>query len=102
MNKVDLLPEKKRDSLRDSDTVVHVSAAKGTGLDKLLELIDAKISEDPVQRVRLHVPQSEGKVLATLDAKSVVLSREYRDGYVELDVQAPESVLRRMKGFVQK
>jgi len=102
MNKVDLLPEKKRDSLRDSDTVVHVSAAKGIGLDKLLELIDAKISEDPVQRVRLHVPQSEGKVLATLDAKSVVLSREYRDGYVELDVQAPESVLRRMKGFVQK
>ena len=102
MNKVDLLPEKKRDSLRDSDTVVHVSAAKGIGLDKLLELIDSKISEDPVQRVRLHVPQSEGKVLATLDAKSVVLSREYRDGYVELDVQAPESVLRRMKGFVQK
>jgi hypothetical protein len=41
-------------------------------------------------------------VLATLDAKSVVLSREYRDGYVELDVQAPESVLRRMKSFVQK
>ncbi len=102
MNKVDLLPEKKRDSLRDSDTVVHVSAAKGIGLDKLLELIDAKISEDPVQRVRLHVPQSEGKALATLDAKSVVLSREYRDGYVELDVQAPESVLRRMKSFVQK
>jgi GTP-binding protein HflX len=102
MNKADLLPEKKRDSLRDSDSVVHVSAAKGTGLDKLLELIDAKISEDPVQRVRLHVPQSEGKVLATLDAKSVVFSREYRDGHVELDVQAPESVLRRMKGFVQK
>ena len=102
MNKVDLLPEKKRDSLRDSDSVVHVSAAKGIGLDKLLELIDAKISEDPVQRVRLHVPQSEGKVLATLDAKAVVLSREYRDGYVELDVQAPESVLRRMKSFVQK
>ena len=102
MNKIDLLPEKKRESLRDSDTVVQVSAAKGTGLDKLLELIDGKISEDPVQRVRLHVPQSEGKVLATLDAKSVVLSREYRDGYVELDVQAPESVLRRMKSFVRK
>ena len=102
MNKIDLLPEKKRESLRDSDTVVHVSAAKGTGLEKLLELIDGKISEDPVQRVRLHVPQSEGKVLATLDAKSVVLSREYRDGYVELDVQAPESVLRRMKSFVRK
>ena len=37
MNKVDLLPEKKRESLRDTDSVIHVSAAKGTGLDKLLE-----------------------------------------------------------------
>ena len=27
-------------------------------------------------------------------------AREYRDGYVDLDVQAPESLLRRMKSFV--
>ncbi len=100
MNKVDLLPEKKNESLRDTDSVIHVSAAKGTGLDKLLELIDAKIAEDPVQTVRLRVPQSEGKALAALDAKSVILSREYRDGYVELEVEAPESLLRRMKAFV--
>jgi GTP-binding protein HflX len=97
---VDLLPEKKQESLRDTDSVIHVSAAKGTGLDKLLELIDAKIAEDPVQTVHLRVPQSEGKALASLDAKSVVLSRQYRDGYVELEVQAPESLLRKMKGFV--
>jgi GTP-binding protein HflX len=102
MNKVDLLPEKKRETLRDTDSVMHVSATKGTGLDKLLKLIDAKIAEDPVRSVRLRVPQSEGKALAALDAKSVVLSREYRDGYVELEVQAPESLLRRMKGFVTR
>ncbi len=102
MNKVDLLSEKKRESLRDSDNVVHVSAATGLGLDKLLEVIDARIEEDPIQRVHLHVPQSEGKVLATLDAKSVVLSRNYRDGFVDLEVQAPESVLRKIRSFVQK
>jgi GTP-binding protein HflX len=101
MNKVDLLTEKKRESLRDSSDVVHVSAATGIGLDELLALIDEKVLVDPVQRVRLHVPQSEGKALALLDAKSVVLSRHYRDGFVELEVQAPESVVRRMKGFVQ-
>ena len=99
MNKVDLLPEKKRESLRDSDDVVHVSAAKRMGLDHLLELIDTKITADPLQRVRLRVPQSEGKVLALLDAKSQVLAREYRDGFVELEVQAPESVLRRVRSF---
>ena len=95
MNKVDLLPEKKQESLRDTENVIHVSAAKGTGLDKLLEHIDAQIAEDPVRRVHLRVPQSEGKALAMLDAKSRVFGREYRDGYVDLDVQAPESLLRR-------
>ena len=73
---------------------------KGFGLDRLLESIDELIAEDPVRRVHMRVPQSEGKALAALDAKSVVLAREYRDGYVELDVQAPESLLRRMKSFV--
>jgi len=46
------------------------------------------------------VPQSEGKALATLDAKGIVLSREYREGYVELEVQIPESVLRQLKSFI--
>ncbi|HKD85586.1 MAG TPA: GTPase HflX [Terriglobales bacterium] len=102
MNKVDLLPEKKRESLRDSGDVVHVSATTGTGLDRLLAAVDAKITEDPVQQVRLHVPQSEGKVLAMLDARSRVLSRQYRDGYVELEVRAPESQLRKLQHFLSK
>src|SRR5271157_1001427 len=100
MNKVDLLPEKKRESLRDTENVIHVSAAKGIGLDKLLEHIDAQIAEDPLRRVHLRIPQSEGKALATLDAKSRIFGREYRDGYVDLDVQAPESLLRRMKSYM--
>ena len=65
-----------------------------------MALIDQKIVQDPVQRVQLRVPQSEGKTLALLDAKSLVLSRAYRDGYVELEVQAPESVVRRVRSFV--
>jgi len=102
MNKVDLLPEKKRESLRDSDSVIHVSAREGTGLDNLLERIDSKVAQDPVQRVRLRVPQAEGKALAMIDARSLIFGRDYHDGYVELDVQAPESLLRRVKSFVMK
>ena len=101
MNKVDLLSENKRETLRDSDDVVHVSATTGLGLDKLLKLIDAKITTDPIQRVHLSVPQSEGRALAMLDARSVVLSRHYRDGFVDLEAQVPESLLRRMKSFIQ-
>ena len=102
MNKVDLLSEKKRESLRDTTRVIHVSAAKGTGLDKLLEHIDAEIAEDPVRSASLRIPQSEGKALATIEAKARIYAREYRDGYVELEVEAPESLLRRMKSFVRE
>jgi GTPase len=100
MNKTDLVPDEKRESLADSANVVHVSAAKGLGIDRLLRQIDDLVEQDPVRQVRLQVPQSEGKVLATLDAKAVVLSRHYREGIVELEVQAPASVLRNMREFL--
>ena len=101
MNKVDLLPAIKREALIDGPGTVHVSATEGIGIAKLLERIDELIEDDPVRQVRLRVPQSEGKALATLDAKAIVLSREYRDGYVELEVQAPASVVRGLKGFLR-
>jgi GTPase len=100
MNKVDLLEESKRDSLIDSAKEVHVSAAKGTGIDRLLQRIDDLMEQDPVRQVKLQVPQAEGKALATLDAKAIVLSRSYREGFVDLEVQAPSSVLRQMKSFL--
>jgi GTP-binding protein HflX len=101
MNKLDLLPELKRESVVDGANTLHVSATQGIGMAKLLERIDGLIEQDPVRHARLHVPQSEGKALATLDAKAVILSREYVDGYVELEVQAPVSVVRRMKEFLR-
>jgi len=100
MNKMDLLPEEKREVLIDSANVVHVSAAGGLGIEQLLQRIDELIEQDPVRQMRLQVPQSEGKALALLDAKAVVLSREYREGFVDLEVQAPASVLRSLLRFV--
>src|SRR5207249_10766067 len=52
-NKIDLLPPKQRDSLRDDAHTVHVSAAKGIGLSTLLDRVDQVLSEDPIGRVRL-------------------------------------------------
>ncbi len=100
MNKVDLLSDIKRESLIDTDSEIHVSAQKGEGLDRLLARIDQLIEQDPVSRARLRVPQSEGKALSAIDARAVVLKREYREGYVELEVDAPESLLRQMKKFM--
>ena len=97
VNKIDLLPATRRDSLLDDQNAVHVSAIKGTGLTTLLERVDAVLQGDPVSRIRLRVPQKEGKALAMLEAGSRIYSRQYRDGLVELEAEAPESLVRRLR-----
>lgn len=105
MNKVDLLDEEVAASLladaaRPESQTVYVSAIEGAGLAALLQHIDAMIEEDPVSRVHLRLPQREGKLLALLEARSRVYSRQYKDGAVELEAEAPDSVLRRVREFV--
>ena len=107
MNKVDLLDDEVAKSLMADaarsvassagPAALYVSAVEGTGLEQLLERIDAMIEEDPVSRVRLRVPQKEGKALALLEAKARIWSRRYQDGAVELEVDAPESVVRKVR-----
>ena len=100
MNKIDLLPPRQRDSLRDDGKTVHVSAAKGIGISTLLDRIDQMLQGDALSRIRLRVPQKEGKTLAMLEARARIYSRKYKDGLVELEVEAPESVVRRIREFV--
>jgi len=105
MNKVDLLDEEVAENLmadaaRESSRTVYVSAVEGTGLDTLLKRIDKMIEEDPVSRLHLRVPQKEGKTLAMLEARARIYSRTYEDGTVKLEVEAPESVIRRVRGWV--
>jgi GTPase len=99
MNKVDLLGKEQRQTLVDDDNTVHISAAKGINLAGLLETIDRRMQDDPVKTMKLRVPQSEGKVLSTLEAKSKILSRKYVDGAVDLRVELPESLARKMEKF---
>ena len=108
MNKVDLLDEEVAASLMaevaktrgEAAKTVYVSAIEGTGLDRLLERIDAMIEGDRVSRVHLRVPQREGKTLALLEARARIYSRQYQDGAVEMEAEAPESVVRRVREWV--
>jgi GTP-binding protein HflX len=105
MNKIDLLLPKQRESLRDSDVrdndqIIHVSAAKGIGLSTLLDRVDALLEEDRPRRVRLRIPQKEGKMLAQLQAGARIYSRQYQEGLVVLEAEAPASLLRRMREWV--
>jgi GTP-binding protein HflX len=105
MNKVDLLDEEVAKNLiadaeHSAAKTLYVSAVEGTGLNRLLERIDAMIEEDPVSRVHLRVPQKEGKMLALLEARARIYGRAYKDGAVELEADAPESVVRRVREWV--
>jgi GTP-binding protein HflX len=100
MNKIDLLPPKQRESLRDDERTIHVSAAKGIGLTTLLDRLDSVLQEDRLSRVRLRIPQKEGKALALLQANARIYSRSYQDGLVELEAEAPDSLVRRIREFV--
>jgi GTPase len=106
-NKVDLLDEEVAktliaDAKRDGTRTLYVSAVEGTGLEHLLKRIDDMIEEDPVSRVQLRIPQKEGKTLALLEARTRIYSRKYKEGSVELEVDAPASVVRQAKQFVMK
>jgi len=104
MNKLDLLDEEVAASLladaaRPGSPTLYVSAVEGTGLETLLQRIDKMIEEDPVSRLKVRIPQSEGKLLALLEARARIYSREYKDGAVEMEIDAPESVVRRVRDW---
>ena len=99
-NKMDLLGPEQRASLRDDARTVHVSALTGFGVPQLLEKIDSLLDQDRLERVRLRVPQKEGKTLAALAAKARVVSRHYHDGLVELEAEIPASLAQRWEKFL--
>ncbi len=102
MNKTDLLPEAQRRSLANGASVVYVSAGKCDGLEALLNTIDARLQIDAIQRLRIRVPQSEGKLLAEIEARARILKRAYRDSAVQMEVDAPESLARVLASYTVK
>ena len=103
-NKLDLVPAAERAHLANDANAVYVSSTKQTGLPELLARIDAMLDampdQDAIQRVTVRIPQSEGKILALLEAKSRIHGRNYIDGAVELEIHAPASVVRRVAAWV--
>ena len=101
MNKVDLLPEKKRESLRDTDSVIHVSAHErrwaSTGCWSASTQMIAAGSGAAACVCACR--SRKAKPWRRSMPRRWCCRREYRDGYVELEVQAPESLLRQVKSF---
>src|SRR5207248_1387574 len=98
-NKVDLISAEQREALEHIDRAAAVSSLKSIGLEELLKKIDEALTSDRLMSAHLVIPQSEGKILATLEAHSKIIARDYKDSFVSLTVEAPESFLRRLLRF---
>ena len=104
-NKMDLLPEDLREELMRSaesencaGAPVLVSAAQGAGLEELLYRIDGSLPVDPVVKLSLRLPLTEGRTLALVHALGKVVHSELEDdAHMLLEAEVPESIARRLK-----
>jgi len=104
LNKIDRLSEEDVESLRrpngqGRDNVL-VSAVTGAGLDDLRARIDAAMPVDPIVRLRLRMPVSDGRHLSQVRARGRVIRSEVIDGHFLLEAELPQSAARRLQEFV--
>ena len=108
MNKIDLLPQEDRARLVDSQVrsgqggapvMVAVSGLKKTGLSDLLAAIDEALLADPLVEARFRIPQSEGAVLAALQAGALLREKKFEGNLVVLTARGPASLLGRYARF---
>jgi GTPase len=76
---------------------VFVSALTGEGLDELLRRIDAALPVDPIVKLSLHMPLTEGRSLALIHALGRVLHSQVSGSHMDLEAEIPEAVARRLK-----
>ena len=96
LNKIDLLTPEERAGL-GTRSIVAVSAQSGEGIDGLLRAIDEALVADPLIDAELTVPQSEGAILAAIEAGMVIHSRAFEGELVHLSVRAPASLVGRIR-----
>jgi GTP-binding protein HflX len=99
MNKIDLVPDDGRVVRPGS---LAVSGLKGMGLEGLLAAIDAALVADPLVEATFRLPQSEGGVMAALEAGAVVVEKRFEGNLAYVTVRGPASLLNRFRRFRER
>ncbi len=79
---------------------VAISARTGTGFDALLKKIDETLPLDPVSKCMFRFAAGEGAPLHWLHEYGNVTSTRYSGEMCEVEATVPESVKRRLKGYL--
>jgi GTP-binding protein HflX len=96
LNKVDLLPE----GTPIAPGNIPVSGLTGYGREELLYAIDAMLTSDPLDTVEFRIPQSEGRVLASLERGATIQNQRFEGNLVTLTAIGPRSLLDRYRKYV--
>jgi GTPase len=81
---------------------VFTSAVTGAGLDELLARMDTAMSVDPIMRLKLRLPVSDGRHLSLVQAGGRVLHSLVLDGDLLLEADVPQSLARKLEEFIDK
>lgn len=101
LNKIDLVPD--GDGMpMGSPGSMAVSGLKKLGLDHLLEAIDDALVADPVIEMQFRLPQSEGAVLAALEAGAIVEGKRFEGNLAYVTARGPASLLNRYRRFRER
>jgi GTPase len=106
-NKMDLLGSDEKVELQKSVVAtahevgtippVLVSAVTAEGLDHLLKRIDEVLPLDPIVKLSLRLPLTQGRTLALVHALGKVVHSEVDDSDMLLDAEVPVSLAQRLK-----
>jgi GTPase len=99
LNKIDLVPA---DVPMGAPGSIAVSGLKKQGLDHLLEAIDAALIADPLIEMSFRLPQSEGAVMAALDAGAIVEAKHFEGNLAYITARGPASLLNRFRRFQER
>jgi GTP-binding protein HflX len=97
LNKIDRLSAEQVAALHPGNANVYVSALDGTGLEQLLKRIDEALPVDPLVRLELRLPLSDGRTIALVHALGRVIHSRVDDAHMALEAELPASVARRLK-----
>lgn len=104
LNKIDRLGEGELRTLTEAhkhgSARILTSATSGAGLADLLAQIDGAMKVDPLVRLKLRMPVSDGRNLSLVEARGRVLRSEFTDGHVFVEAELPQSAARRLQQFV--
>ena len=101
LNKIDLVSSGEEMPMGAPGSIA-VSGLKELGLDHLLKAIDDALVVDPVIEMRLRLPQSEGAILAALDAGAIVSDKRFEGNLAYVSARGPASLLNRFRRFRER